>query len=282
MLGKKIGEGAMSEVFLYNTYKVVKLYRTDNGCADLEFNNCVVAWSLGIITPKPYERITIGNRPGIVYEFIDGKDLTENLLKSPAQQACRMAKSLFEFGQLIPAESACMEKLQTLETVLRYSLRKNILLTQREKDEILSYFLTLPHSNCLYHGDFNPTNLIQAKDQLYIIDLVSLSIGNPLADVMQMILLYKYKVIPDRFPENIKAAYYGCRQVVLTNFIEEYMHLSGCSDAQLQSFFIPVAAMQLAVGGIDDQEAGMILRDLRLEMQRPSSIDIKKCSEPCT
>lgn len=278
MIGKKIAEGSMSEIFIYDTDKIIKLYRNDNGCADLEFNNSLILWNLGIATPKPYERINIDNRPGIVYEYIKGKDFSEELIKNPAYQARRMAKYLYDFNRHIPDDSYLLKELRSLETNFRIDLDKPTLLSLDEKDKILQYFLTLPHINALYHGDFNSTNLLIANDKVYVIDFISLSIGNPLADVMEMVLLYKYKVLPDRFPQNIRDIFYTHRQTILTNFVDEYLQLSGFSYSALQAWFIPVAAMQLSVGGIDSKEAETLVSDIRLELSKSGSVELNKCT----
>ena len=279
MMGKKIAEGAMSEVFLYDTNKIIKLYRSDNGYSDLEYSNSLVLWNLGIATPRPYERINVGKRPGIVYEYIQGRDFTGELIKNPAYQARRMAKCLYDFNIHIPDGSHLLKELRSFETNFRIDLDKPTLLAPAEKDKVLKHFLTLPHVNALYHGDFNATNLLVSNDKIYVIDFISLSIGNPLADVMEMILLYKYKVIPDRFPQEFKDAFYKERQTILTNFVDEYIRLSGFSYSDLQAWFLPVAAMQLSVGNIDSREADVLAHDIRLELLEHGSVNLNKCTD---
>lgn len=74
-VGKKIGEGACSEVFEWGDgSRIVKVAKpnTDRHAIQSEFHNTLIAWENGLPAPRPYEVVEIEGRPGIVFERIYG------------------------------------------------------------------------------------------------------------------------------------------------------------------------------------------------------------------
>ena len=83
-VGRKIGEGANSEVFEWgNNNKVIKLAKPNTNKGDLqrEYKNNLTVWEMGLSVPQPFEIVEFDHRPGIVFERIYGETLNRTLFQ---------------------------------------------------------------------------------------------------------------------------------------------------------------------------------------------------------
>lgn len=169
--------------------RCVKLFNEDYSKADIlnEALNHARVEETGLNIPKIFEVTKIDGKWAIVSEFIEGKTLAQMMSENP--------EKMNEYLDLmVELQLSVHQKKAPLLTKLKDKMNRKI--SQTELDATTRYELHtrlegMPKHNKVCHGDFNPTNIIIAKDGTpYIIDWAHATQGNAAADAARTYLLF--------------------------------------------------------------------------------------------
>lgn len=83
-------------------------------------------------------------------------------------------------------------KLPNCKTRLKDNISKTELLQDDVKTRLYKYIDELEEDNILCHGDFHPDNVLITKDGEIIIDWMTATQGNPLADIARTSVMFKF------------------------------------------------------------------------------------------
>ena len=170
-----------------------------------EYEIASMACSLGIPTPKVYSFVQVGpeDLPGIIYENINDKISFSRALAKEPEKLEILAKEFAEVIKKFHSIEADTTKLPSFESRVRDGLANTKIFTEKEKESLLERLEEMPKGTKCLHGDLQFSNAISSPMGNYIIDLSTMSYGNPLFDVGYIYHLATY--MPD---ETIQAIFH--------------------------------------------------------------------------
>lgn len=191
---KIIGKGATSDVFLLDDQRVIKLFNKNysKDAADYEADIARKIQGLGIPAPEIYGTVTVDGRYGILYEYIRGISLFDELLQSKKnikkiieELVCKQLEITTIESQDLPAQRTRFKR-----QIARTDLSDEI------KEKINTYLSLMPVKNDVCHGDFHAGNIVRADNRLVILDWMNCYAGNREGDLIRSILMMESPYIP--------------------------------------------------------------------------------------
>jgi len=254
--GKLLAEGRTAEVFQLGERKILKLFKSfmPKESAETEYNISLNLMNQLTIVPKVYDFVMIENRYGIIYEKISGEPMMVKISKKP-WTVKKEAKRLAKLHTLIHKETNL--ELPSNITTLKNQISYTDLLQEDVKIKLSNYIDTLEVKDKLCHGDLHPDNVLITEEESLIIDWMTATKGNPLADVARTSIMFKFAVIPEKsFLEKMIITL--IRNKFLHNYITNYIKLSGVSLGEIEKWELPVAAARLIEGIPKEEKAKLV------------------------
>jgi aminoglycoside phosphotransferase (APT) family kinase protein len=257
-LGKILGSGANADVYEYGEGKVVKLYRSMSNMdsIQLETRNNQFAAQTGVPMAKFYGNVEINGLPGLVFERIDGETVADRLFSTMDTGYVLLLARLMHSIHTAPIDHLDTSDMLTVRDVLDWQISHGSGLTDNEKESVKGLVMSLPDQECFCHSDLNPKNVIIRKNEPIVIDWQGSCIGHPAYDVMQLVLVWKYAVLPpEQIPPEIIKIFAPIRNEINDVFCAEYCRLSGLCPADLEPWLAPMAAAKLNTDLCDEERA---------------------------
>ncbi len=190
---KIIGSGATSDVFLYSDTQVLKLFKQEytKEAVDYEANIVTEINRLGIAAPRIFSVVTVNNRFGIMYEYIKGSLLFDELLnkKNTKNIIKELVRNQIEINGKtsinLPEQSVRFEK-----QINRTDLAGDT------KEKIKDFIKKVPEENCVCHGDYHVGNIMRVNNELVVLDWMNCYSGNKETDLIRSILMFQSPYIP--------------------------------------------------------------------------------------
>ncbi len=149
--------------------------------------NQTQAQCAGINVPSISQITQIDGKWAIIYDFIEGKSLNDEMVKNGSDTAAcleRLAELQLEIHK--PAETDLPQ--------LKDRLGKDILkakLSRETTDKVMKILEKLPNGDGIFHGCFSPDNIILGDDgKSYIIDWTHAAQGSVFADAAGTFLTF--------------------------------------------------------------------------------------------
>lgn len=251
--GKLIGQGRTAEIFEYGENKILKLYRSymPKVAIENEYKVSLEVYKLGIPVPKVYEFIEEDGRYGIVYERVNGSTIMKLMATKPWNVA-KEARRLAELHKSIqkPTEA----QIPQYKTRLKSDIGRVKLLSEDEKEKIYKYMDSLPEGNVLCHGDFHPDNVIVAKEKSVVIDWMTGTKGDALADVARTSVIFKFSAIPEEKSFLEKGIINYIRNKFYEEYMKHYLSITGTNIAEIERWKLPIAAGRINEGGSENEK----------------------------
>lgn len=243
-VGKLIGQGRTAEVYELEDNKILKLYKQDfpKTAIEHEYKVSSALVNNDIPSPKVYELIEHDNRSGIIYEKISGATMMKIMSAKPWKIAF-YAKKLAELHCSIQKTIDC--DLPEYKDKLLENINITDLLSDDIKKKLNAYIDTLGDGNILCHGDFHPDNIIMSAGKSIVIDWMTATKGDPLADVARTVVLFKYAAIPEEKSFIEKKIIGFVRNKFLNEYLKHYIKISCAKPADIEKWELPIAAARL-------------------------------------
>lgn len=246
-MGSRLSAGRTAEVFAYGDDKVVKLFHPGFPLEAVE-REYAIAMQLSAApatVPKVFERVECDGRPGIVYERILGDSMLKVLSRKP-WRAFALAQQMARIHQDI--HLVRVKDLPHATAVISAQISKAPLISEQEKQEILDQLAHLHDGDRLCHGDFHPDNIIVSEKGLVVIDWITATMGDPLADVARTAVLLGFGSLPPGkgFLEKFITTFF--RNFFLAAYLRHYKKITGLSSQDLYRWWVPVATARLSDG----------------------------------
>ena len=239
-----LGQGRTAEVYLYGGDRVVKLFRPAFPKLAIE-NEYLVCQAIGgsINIPKAYRRLLIDGRDAIIFDFIRGESGFRYLFWHP----WRVREFAHEFAAIHSRIHAIAlpETVPDLKGILVRNMNLHNLLPEATKKRIAAYLEGLPSGNVLCHGDYHPDNILLQKGTPYVLDWMTGTRGNPMADVARTSLLLRWAQPGPGTPRLIRTMLSSFREKFYTYYIHHYMELTGARAEEIERWELPVLAARL-------------------------------------
>ncbi len=250
---KKIAEGREAEIFEYGDGRVLRLYRGDRPLEHAQAQAAILrgAAALGVRVPAVYGVESVGNRPGIVMERIEGRDLFELIASKPWR--------VFSLSGLTARLQANMHN-QAAPTELpptRESYRRTVSSSGGPKefvDAALRSLDDLPDGDRLLHGDFHPGNIMLAADEPIIIDWSNVSRGSPEADFARSMMMLRLGEPPPNLPLLIRVLAHFARALMIRTYERTYRKHIAVDEDLFRAWQLPVAVGRIGEGYAEERE----------------------------
>lgn len=242
-LGPRLATGGTAELHALADGRVVKLYweGAPLDAAEREAERTREAVRLGAPAPQVHDVVSIAERPGVVFERVDGPSMLLVLAQSP-DRLDELGGQLAELHAGLHALHSERLPPQREHLVRRINLGP---LPARNKPVVLNRLRDFEDGHALCHGDLHPGNVIMTAKGLRVIDWFDATSGHPAGDFARTCLLLQYARLPQA-SEAERSVFDALRESFLDAYLTRYRALAPRAAEQLADWFVPVAGARLA------------------------------------
>ncbi len=260
--GLLIGVGRTAEVFAWGDREVLKLYRAGADAEWVAYEARVgrIVVDAGLAAPAIGGVVEWDGRLGIVYERLDGPSLLDAMASHPDDIPALGRR----FAELHAQMHGCQRpELPSQRAGLVEAIEHAPLLLPAQKRAVLDRLDCLPDGQAVCHGDFHPGNVILAQHGMVVIDWMSATCGNPVADVARTVLMLRLARVPEYYPMETQQAVDLARRSFLDAYLSEYLSRRPFPVEEIEAW-VPVLAAARLCEHIAEEEA-MLLRLAELD-----------------
>ncbi len=183
-----IGRGAKGTIYRIDRDNVVKVYNDADALEGIRHEREMAkeALILGIPTAISYDVVRVGDGYGSVFELLNARTFSQILAQEPektdwcVREYADMLKRIH--GTRVP-EGKLPDIRENTLTLLR--VVKGVL-PEKEGDKLLALAEAVPRNDHMVHGDYHTKNLVLQDGEVLLIDMDTLSVGDPIFDLMYM------------------------------------------------------------------------------------------------
>ncbi|MTI67897.1 MAG: aminoglycoside phosphotransferase family protein [Firmicutes bacterium] len=244
MKEKLIAVGRTAKVYKWDDEKVIKLFNNDinKEAIKKEYKITKKLYENNISNVKVFDLLEYENKTGIIFKNLKAKPMTKEILYKP----WKLKKLAFKLAETHKSILKYVDmKLPRTKGILKRELLKSNYLPSSIKEKIIKHLEDLQIGNRICHGDFHPENILIANKKFIVIDWMTASMGNPLADVARTSLILKYGKLPDsNLFKNLSLEI--VRKILYKNYINHYMNITRVSFDEIKEWEIVLAATRLS------------------------------------
>ena len=181
----KIGEGRTGIVYRINKDTIVKVYKRDVSIEsiDREMELSRESFVLGIPTAITFDIVRVNGKLGTRFEMLDCKTLDEEILAHPE----KFEEYLDNYTNLLKKVHSTEDDFLPLpskkEAFIKHAKNCLPFLSEEQGEKLLKLFSAIPEAETFVHGDIHIKNIMTDGNDLYLIDMGSLSKGYPIFDL---------------------------------------------------------------------------------------------------
>lgn len=270
----RIAQGNTAEIYRLGGGKILKLFRDGiaHSAIEREYMSSRIAARKLTEVPAIYDLLEHDGRTGIVFQEVNGDNMTRLLLVHPM----KFRKYIKEFAayhakiNTPAADDMTVGGMRTVVEKLRDEVGWENDLSDDEKKKVLDYLSRLPDGDCLCHFDFHPGNVMVSDDGVFFLDWMTACKGDPCADAARTYLLLRNGEpmhVPFLQLLLIRASMHQGSRI----YLREYCRLTGAHKKQIAQWILPVAAARLSEW-LTDSERNKLLRLVRQKMKRSAGV----------
>ncbi|WP_404350114.1 aminoglycoside phosphotransferase family protein [Sutcliffiella horikoshii] len=188
ILREPIASGNTADIYLHEN-QIIKIFKDHlpDTESNYEAQKQRVAFESGLRVPKILDVKKVNGKQSIIMEYVEGKTLGELVTENMDQVG-----SFLEMSVNIQMEihAVLTESLEPMRIKLQRQIEAVEGLDEQVKWSLLKKLESMDVEKRLCHGDFHLYNLIKSDDEVFIIDWVDASAGDPRADVCRTYILY--------------------------------------------------------------------------------------------
>ena len=225
-----VGKGANSKVLRLTDDKVIKIFSKNTNLDMLiqnEANMTKIAFQCGIPTPITYDIVKAGDCFGLIYEYLDAKDL----IKIMEEDKAHLVDYIKQFTQLMKHMHSIEIKNNKFNDLKFMSLRllpslKGKVLNDEDYEKIKKIYENIPDKKTFVHGDCHPGNVMVKNGKMFFIDLAGAGVGHHITDLMGMYNIYRINIHnPDKMKNSplLKNFTMDELNLIWDTFLKEYL-----------------------------------------------------------
>ena len=245
-MNELIGQGRTSDIFRYDEYRVIKVFKKElSHLAEFEYECAKAIDNIGITAPRVYEIKDIDGTKGIVYDYVQGISMLSSMQKAPLKIK-QYAKQLANIHAELHSKQVA--NLPKIKESLAFDIQSVNSINKKDKRAILNYLETLPNGDRLCHYDFHPGNVMIFDGDTKVIDWMTAGIGDPCADVCRTGLILNSNAQPYGSSIIERAGLSIFRKIFYRSYIRQYLKITNTKMKQIERWLLPVAAARLNEG----------------------------------
>jgi len=258
-----IGQGANGLVYRINDETIIKLYRNPDCLDDIKRERALAkkAFVLGIPTAISYEIVKVDDSYGSVFELLNAQSFAKLLANDPEHldKYVELYIDLLKKIHSTVVEDSDMVDMR--QTAISWAVFDQEYLPKDIGDKLVSLVKAVPYDKHMMHGDYHIKNVMMQNDEVLLIDMDTLCIGNPIFELGSMFNAYKGfasraksksidflgidKVIADEFWRKSLMAYTGTSDDAKINEVEQKAEVVG---------YMRLLRRLIRRGGLEDEE----------------------------
>ena len=233
-----IGKGANGIVYRYDPETVIKVYKNADDLDSIIHEREVAreALILGIPTAISYDVVKVEDSYASVFELINAKSLTNVIQENPKEISKVVDMYVDLLHQIHDIEEKDNKLPHIKETALAWKdyLKKE--LDEADLNKLMTLIEEIPDSNHIIHGDYHTKNIMLQDGEVIMIDMDTLSVGNPVFEFSQIYLSYKaFGELDHKCVEDFMELSWDECQVLLEESIKKYFNTKDI-EAYLNKF----------------------------------------------
>lgn len=185
---EEIGRGANGTIYRIDGDNVVKVYNDPDSLDDIQMERekARTALVLGIPTAISYDVVKVGDTYGSVFELLDARSFAKILATEPD----KMDWCVDEFTGLLKkihgTEVPEGDLPDMKDTVISWAEFMTDYLPEEAGAKLLSMVKAVPQDQHMIHGDYHTKNVELTGDEVLLIDMDTLAVGNPVFELGSM------------------------------------------------------------------------------------------------
>lgn len=237
-LNNEIKRRATKSIYVDND-SIIKLFVENYSKADILNEALILARveaGCDLNIPRLKEVAKVGERWGLVTEYVKGETLQELMDKNPE----KMDEYLETFVEIqLEVLTKSVPLLNKIKDKYERKINDIKSIDENTKYDLLERLHGMKNHTKLCHGDFNPSNIIIANDgKHYIIDWAHATIGNASADAARTFLILSLE---------------GKKELA-DKYLDLFSEKSTIAKSNVQKWIPIVAASQLENASKEEQE----------------------------
>lgn len=185
---EEIGRGSNGTIYRIDKDNVVKVYNNPEALADIQHEREVakLALILGIPTAISYDVVKVGDSYGSVFELLNARSFAKILAREP-EKLDWCVEEFVKMLKLIHSTEVPKGKLPDMrERALDWAGFMQDYLPKAAGEKLAALVTAIPHDNHMLHGDYHTKNLELQNDEVLLIDMDTLAVGNPIFELGSM------------------------------------------------------------------------------------------------
>ena len=243
--GALIGRGRTADVYAWGEDRILKLYQAHmpGHLVEQEFQITRAALAAGIPAPATEQLVEVDGRCGIIFERLEG----HSMLTALAIKPWRIAEMARLLGELHARVHACpaLPELPAQKNQIENGIQAAKNLPPEIKEASLACLAQLPQGSSFCHGDFHPDNILMTSRGPVIIDWMTGTRGNPLADVCRTLLIFQTTALPAGSPLHLRLLARLFGNLIVTIYRNRYLQIRPTSRQQIDAWWLPLMVARL-------------------------------------
>lgn len=188
-----IGQGANGKVYRINDDTIVKVYINPDSFNDIKRERELAkkAFVLGIPTAISYDIARVGESYGTVFEMLNAKSFAKLVALNPEKldYYVNLYVDLLKkiHGTLV--KEGDMPDMK--EVALTWAKFDVDYLPKETGEKLVALVDTVPKDNHMLHGDYHIKNVMMQDEEVLLIDMDTLCVGNPVFELGSMYNAYE-------------------------------------------------------------------------------------------
>lgn len=213
---KIIGKGAWGTVYRLDNDKIVKVYSGENSIRMIKREQQMAkkAFLKGVPTPISYDVVRVGDDYGSVFELLNSKSFNDRVVDLFADEQIGEEQKHTALEELLKLYVECIKNVHNTEFGAgELEMAKNTFIDYLRDFEVLiptdllrwlnGLLQGVPDDYHLVHGDLQMRNVMLCENEPMLIDMETISTGQPIFDLQA--LFVTYKLFPEDEPGNSMA-----------------------------------------------------------------------------
>lgn len=190
---EEIGHGANGSLYRIDKDNVVKIYNNADALAEIQHEREVarLALILGIPTAISYDVVKVGDSYGSVFELLNARSFSKILSEEPEKLDWCVDEYVDMLKRIHSTEVPAGKLPDMKETVLSWARFMQDYLPEEAGKKLLALVEAVPHDDHMIHGDYHTKNLELQDDEVLLIDMDTLAVGNPIFELASMFNAYR-------------------------------------------------------------------------------------------
>ena len=231
----EIGRGAHGTVYRTAPDMLVKVYNENVPLDSIRKERELARWAFvkGIPTAIPFDIVRVGDRYGTVFEHLNARPSVDYMKESPEHFERFLRRSVELMKQVHAMKAEPGELPDMKQNTLGWLPKVKERIPEELYSKLREILDLVPDSRSILHADFHLKNILICGDELMLIDMDTLCMGDPIFELATVYVSYR------QFPsiEPMAAAFLGIYVETAATICDRMfaLYLEGADEETIRS-----------------------------------------------